>query len=559
MIAMRRLLLLPLLLAAPPVAADDRAPTVRVGNLASKAELARFERRIREACGREARIRVDAIASDKPKGRVVGQYPPRGTRVDCTAVAAGRPIATLYMSAGPAEARLFVPALFQPAQRRAFAQALRQACGAPVSITEIRRPSFLPPGRFVDQSPAQGMRYRCGDPIEVRLSSGPRGETATAERQYRAAPPAERAGPAPQQRAPQQPAPQQPSLPDPAAAAPSPAGLPAQSPAGLPAPAQAGTSPPAAPPAAPPPVLESIDPASIPAAPASAPRFNILGPSLFLLLIAGLLVLTMLWRLGPRPRTAPARPAADRASRPLPSLAPLAPLLALERGWPTATAELLPPARVPAGPPVDALPAVPLLRDLLRPIDPALDWIAATPLAALGGLAGSSGPLPESAEGADTLAPLRADFAAALRFALLFELPPLLARAWAQAPELPFAPQSPSQGPTPLRGWCPLAPHSIEVAVTPDLNLTAAGLPVARPALRLRLICTFPAARLYLRGTALDAFEPGATHVSALLDWAGQTRPLAVLRPHAGWPGQLPVTPPLQLHALPADRIRAAG
>jgi hypothetical protein len=198
---------------------------------------------------------------------------------------------------------------------------------------------------------------------------------------------------------------------------------------------------------------------------------------------------------------------------------------------------------------------VPLVRDLLRPLDPALDWIADTPLASVGGNAAHRwvDVRAQAPEGAETLAPLRPAFAEALRFALLFELPPLLARAWAQAPELPFQPDCPR------RGWCGLAPHAIEVAITPDLALTAAGLPVARPTIRLRLLLTFPAARLFLRGTALDAFEPGAVHVSAQLDWAGQSRPLAVLRPHAHWPGQLAVTPPLQLHALPADRLRAVG
>jgi hypothetical protein len=493
------------------VAAADKPVTTRVGNLANKGELARFERRVWQACGHEARIRLERRASDKRPGRVIGQMPPRGTRIGCDEANA-----TLFIAAGPAEARLFVPALLEPAQRRAFARQLTKACGAPVAITEIRRPSFLPPGRFVDQRPEQGMRYSCGDPIEVRLSAGPRGEAlAAAPRDTaRTSQPAARPVTAT------------------TAAAPLPRADPIPAPTAEPAPAPAPVE------------VETIDPAAIPASPAQAPRLNLLGPSLLLLLGAGLLVALMLRQLTPQRR--PKRPAA-RARPAVQPPAPLAPLLALERGWPSDSAQLLPATRLTSGPPVDALPPVPLLRDLLRPLDPALDWIAETPLNALGGL--GSGLV----EGAETLGSLRAQFAEALRFALLFELPPLLARAWAQAPELPGLPAGPQ------RGWSRLAPHMVEIAVTPDLNLTAAGLPVARPPLRIALQLGFGAARLYIRGAALDAFEPGPVHVSARLDWAGQSRPLAVLRPHAHWPGQLAVTPPLQLHALPADRLRAVG
>jgi hypothetical protein len=510
------------LLAAQPAPAADRAVTIRVGNLANKGERARFERRVWEGCGREARITIERHASSKRAGRVIGQYPPRGTRIGCHQAAA-----TLQVSAGPAAARLFVPALIEPAQRRAFARDLRKACGAPVAITETRSRSFLPPGRYIEQSPAQGVRYRCGTPIEIRLSAGPRGE-ALAAGKGPGEPRAERAAPA------AQPAPREVPTPAPAAAPPA-----AAQPAGQQPDQRTGPNPLPAPAVA----VETLAPADIPAAPESTPLVRLLAPSLLLLLLAALLVPVMLRRLAPRPRPHAPAAAANPTAPPLP---PVAPLLALERGWPHATARLLPPARVPTGPSVDALPPVPLLRDFLRPLDPALDWIAGTPLSGLGS------PGVEATDGAETLASLRADFHEALRFALLFELPPLLARAWASSPDLPLAAAGAR------RGWCSLDPHTVEVAVTPDLTLTAAGLPVARPALRLRLQFTFPAARLFLRGAALDAFEPGPVHASATLDWAGQSRPLGLLRAHASWPGQLSATPPLQLHAVP-QQARAVG
>jgi hypothetical protein len=540
------------LLAVQPAPAADRAVTIRVGNLANKGERARFERRVWEGCGREARITIERHASSKRAGRVIGQYPPRGTRIGCHQAAA-----TLQVSAGPAQARLFVPALIEPAQRRAFARELRKACGAPVAITETRSRSFLPPGRYIEQSPAQGVRYRCGTPIEIRLSAGPRGEALAARRgpaealaarrgpgealaatkgprealAARAAPLAATAAqPAPREA----PAPAREQSPAPAAGPPA-----AAQPAGQQPDQRTGPNPLPAPAVA----VETLAPADIPAAPGSTPLVRLLAPSLLLLLLAALLVPVMLRRLAPRPRPHAPAAAANPTAPPLP---PVAPILALERGWPHATARLLPPARVPTGPPVDALPPVPLLRDFLRPLDPALDWIAGTPLSGLGS------PGVEATDGAETLVSLRADFHEALRFALLFELPPLLARAWASSPDLPLA------APGARRGWCILDPHTVEVAVTPDLTLTAAGLPVARPALRLRLQFTFPAARLFLRGAALDAFEPGPVHASATLDWAGQSRPLGLLRAHASWPGQLSATPPLQLHAAPRQ-ARAVG
>ena len=531
----RRHLLLPVLalLAVQPAPAADRAVTIRVGNLANKGERARFERRVWEGCGREARITIERQASSKRAGRVIGQYPPRGTRIGCHQAAA-----TLQVSAGPAQARLFVPALIEPAQRRAFARELRKACGAPVAITETRSRSFLPPGRYIEQSPAQGVRYRCGTPIEIRLSAGPRGEALAAQKgpgealAERAAPLAATAA----QKGPGEPRAER-AAPLAAAAAP-------PAPREAPAPAREQSPVPAANPLpAPADAVDTLAPADIPAAPESTPLVRLLAPSLLLLLLAALLVPIMLRRLAPRPRPHAPAAAANPTAPPLP---PVAPILALERGWPHATARLLPPARVPTGPPVDALPPVPLLRDFLRPLDPALDWIAGTPLSGLGS------PGVEATDGAETLVSLRADFHEALRFALLFELPPLLARAWASSPDLPLAATGAR------RGWCTLDPHTVEVAVTPDLTLTAAGLPVARPALRLRLQFTFPAARLFLRGAALDAFEPGPVHASATLDWAGQSRPLGLLRAHASWPGQLSATPPLQLHAAPRQ-ARAVG
>jgi hypothetical protein len=535
-----------LLLAAPiamllpqSLPAVDRPVSIRVGNLANKGELARFERRVWEGCRQEAKIQLQRQASSKPPGRVVGQHPPRGTRIGCDAAAA-----ILYVSAGPPDAILYVPALVDPAQRRDFARQLRKACRAPVAIAEQYRPYPLPPGRFVDQSPAQGVRYRCGTPIEVRISAGPRADTRTTQKPLRAQPVASpvRKAPAPPA---QRPAPQL-----------------AEAPLRLPVPAQAQlqpqVEPQAQPPAAtptPPPAqaspiasgqalveVETIAPPVIPARPTRAARPDLIAPSLAVLLLAALLVAVMLRRVAPQPRPAAAH-VADRAAR---RPEPVAPLLRLVRGWPSAEARLLPPVRVSPGPAVDTLPPVPLLRDLLRPLDPALDWISGTPLAALG-----DQPVAPGAE-AETLATLRPDLAEALHFAMLFELPPLLARAWAMADHLPLLDQGPP------RGWCRLAPHSIAIEVTPDLQLQAAGLVIDRPQLRLRLLFTFPAARLFLRGTALDAFEPGSVHAAASLDWGGQTRPLAVLRPHTDWPGSVAVTPPLQVHGLPG-RLKAVG
>jgi hypothetical protein len=560
----RLLVLASLWLLTSPAAAADRPASIRVGNLANKGELARFERRVREGCGHDARIRRERHASDKPPGRVIGQHPPRGTRIGCD-----HATATLHISAGPARAQLYVPALIDPARRRAFARQLKDACGTPVAIAETRRRSPLPPGRFVDQKPAQGMRYRCGDPVEIRLSAGPRGEALAVVPQG-----ARDRKPDPAQAEPRATAPRPqpgPAAPAEAVPAPSAEALPSASPAVQPVQPPRATPRvvPPAPPAPAEPVAPAATTATAPPPPATPSRQTILGAGLTLLLLAALLVPLLRRRRRPAPapagiaRTAPPPPpvAPQSPQSPPAPPAPLAPLLALERGWPTATARLLPLSRIPPGPPVDALPPVPLLRDLLRPLDPALDWIADTPLAALGGRAAAEQPAGKqpagtsahTPAGGETLAPLRPAFAEALHFALLFELPPLLARAWAQAQDLPFQTEGAQ------RGWCSLAPHEIEVAVTPDLALTAAGLPVARPALRLRLRLIFPAARLYLRGSALDAFEPGAVHVSAQLEWAGQARPLAVLRPHALWSGQHAVTPPLALHANPTDPLRATA
>ncbi len=303
----------------------------------------------------------------------------------------------------------------------------------------------------------------------------------------------------------------------------------------------------------PPPPAGARSPAPPPASAQSPmPGLGLPQVALLLLLLAALLVPLYLGRRAPRPRPAakaPSHAPAGVAAAPGagPPAGPVALGLTLDCGWPAVEAALRPVAHDPAGPPADTLPPVPLLRDFLRPLDPALDWIAGTPLAPQGGAAAGHAP------GAGTYAPLRADFAEALRFALLFELPPLLAGAWAAAPALPFLGDA-------RRGWCSLAPNSIEVHVTPDMRVMLAGLPVLRPALSIRMLFTFPQARLFLRGSALDAIEPGPTHVSAVLDWAGQSRPLAVLRPFAEWPGARPVTPPLQLHArLPATSPPAAS
>lgn len=511
MAASRRTLCLIGLLAAAPLGAADRPATIRVGNLANKGELARFERRVWEGCGREADIRIERRASDQKPGRVIAQYPPRGTRIGCD-----RAFAVLTVSAGRPDARLYVPALVEPGQRRDFARQLRRACGASIDITEVRRPAPLPSGRFVAQSPAQGERYRCGAPLEVILSAGPRAATARVsppQTQPRAQP---RPRPSPPPEAPPPEVP--PPLPDPQPA-------PAEPPAPQPAPAP----PIARAPVAEPPAARAAAPA-----PAGADLPDLRAPLFLAVLLAALLAALTRRR---RPAPAQVRPPAA----PPPPMPPVASLLTLDRGWPRAEARLVPPSHASVGPPADLLPPVPLLRDLLRPPDPLIDWIADTPLAALDG----AGPGPVAA--GETLASLRADFAEALRFALLFELPPLLAQAWAAAPELPFVTQ-------PRRGWCALGPNSIEVCVMPDLRLRLAGVPVLRPRLVIRLRLTFTEARLYLRGTALDAFEPGATQVAAVADWAGRSRPLAVLRPHAEWPGSQAIIPPLQLRALSVTR-----
>lgn len=485
-------------LTAAPLCAAEEPPNIRVGNLANKGELARFERRVWEACGHEADIRIERRASAAKPGRVIAQYPPKGTRVGCNDARA-----TLTLSAGPPDARIFVPALVEPARRRAFVRQLRTACGAAIPIMEIRRASRLPEGRFLGQAPAQGTRYRCGAPLEVILSAGPRAGATRPEPR-----------PAPRKALP----PEQPRP------APPPEAPPPQVPPEVPTPAPDPQPNPAEPPPAPP-------------TPAAPDQPNLRAPFLLLPLLAALLA-ALLWRRRPGPPPARPVPVAPVRTRPQP---PVATLLTLDHGWPRAEARLVPLSRLPVGPPADLLPPVPLLRDLLRPLDPLLELIAQTPLAVLGG----TEPRPGDAE---TLAHLHTDFARALGFALLFELPPLLARAWAAAPALPFATQ-------PRRGWCPLAPNSIEISVTPDLRLRLAGIPVLRPCLAIRLRLTFTEARLFLRGTALDAFEPGATQVAAAADWAGRTHPLAVLRPHAEWPGSQAQTPPLQLRALAPGRL----
>ncbi|WP_199555917.1 hypothetical protein [Sandaracinobacteroides hominis] len=484
----------PLLLPAP-LAAQSSSQSIRVPNLSSIPDLNRYLKRARETCGKEPRIITESRPSTKPGGEVIGQHPERGTRVGCDATAV-----TLYVSAGPAPPELVVPTLIEPRHRAHFEQQASDFCNIPVRVAIRKEASPLAANMFLSQSPQQGGRYRCGAPISVSVSAGP--PKPRAERK----PPAKPAEP-------ETPAQASPTI------------------------APAATLPETATPslAPPPPAVEQPQPAA-PAEQAaiqspSRPFPWLLAASSALLLAAVLMF--ALWLLGRR------RAAARPATQTTPPSSGTEMSLAIGRPM---TAAALGPAMPADGQPVTTkLKPVPIVADLIHPIDPVVDWIAATTVAqastaALGGRGQRFG------GGGETLQPLRESIARGLSQALLFELAPLLADAYARARDLPAA--------IAAGGHTPLAPHSVVLTIYPDFTVTAGGLPLFRIAPSIELRIGLDSAAIEIRGHSLEAMAPGPLTVSARVSWLGESRPVQVAARHADWPGSVAIQPSRLLHSL---------
>ncbi len=544
--------------------AGGRVAVIRVGNLANKGELARFERRVREGCGRDAAIAVERRASDAPAGKMIGQYPARGTRVGCDAARA-----ILYVSDGPQAAALYVPALVTPRQRDGFERQASAVCRARVRIDERREASDLFRGAFLSQRPQQGQLYRCGAAVVVAVSAGDGGRQA--EPGPRPAAAAERravrpervwdgvvvGGPAPKvEPGRQDPAqgrvqPKDRAQLPPAAAGPETARdatdvpvaervLPQMGPAVAPEAAAAGPAVPVGPAAG----AGVLQPAPAPAEP--------LWPWLA---IAGVLVLGLGWLLrreaDPLPTVPGRKPGPLLVGAPVPpGTAPGTAPLGLVQGRPLATCSMAPaPAAAPAttgGTPgeVHVLPPKPVLGDLLGSLVDVADLVAATSLgdasaAALGGQGGRI-------SGGETLAALRRDIEQGLARALLFELAPLIAEGWGSAKALPHR-----SGAASAAGDILLAPHGLCITLYPDLTLRAGGIPLFRLDLSIELRMGLAAAAAVVRGRSLEALRPGRMQVAATLHWCGRRHAVRLPHPHVDAPGPIALRPARYVPGLP--------
>ncbi len=487
--------------AFPPslAAQTGKDSNVRVGKLSNSGELRRYKRRVLQACGYEPIVDVRKRSSDETVGEAIGQFPAVGTRVGCSETGA-----ILYLSAGPLPPTIYVPSLVEERHRANFEAYAGDICQRDLSVAVRRVMSSEARGQFLSQSPAQGQVYQCGTPVSVAISAG-RAMPVKADVVSKGA-------------------------------APDPGSSLKISPPASPAPPISSVAEPAMPPATTMPADQAIAEASpaispeIEEAPISLPTAT---PAYWPWIAAVLLLLGVMlgWKLLRRRSVA----------TPL-AVAMPAPLM-LQVNRPLAAATMAPAERLAELLPGETLPPDPIVEDILRNIDLAIDWIAQTAISDASATA--IGSYRARGAGGETLEALREPIGEGLREALMFELAPIIGDTWARARHFPLVDGQGGQG-----GSLQLAPHTLVISLYPDFQVTAAGIPLFRldPCIELRL--QLPAAGATVRGRDLVAIQPGAISASASLRWLGANRTIPLSNVSLAWSASTRLNPPRLVHAL---------
>ena len=119
-----------------------------------------------------------------------------------------------------------------------------------------------------------------------------------------------------------------------------------------------------------------------------------------------------------------------------------------------------------------------------------------------------------------------------------------LLQAWATAKELkalarPGHPQE--------LAHVTLKEHEVQLKLDPELQVTIAGVPVWTLPVRIILTATIEAARLAVRGGAIQSVAPGRIGFEGKVKWEEETLPLPLRKREIDVPGTLTLDPPFPL------------
>lgn len=123
-----------------------------------------------------------------------------------------------------------------------------------------------------------------------------------------------------------------------------------------------------------------------------------------------------------------------------------------------------------------------------------------------------------------------------------------LVQAWSTAQELKALAQP--DDPAEL-AQVTLKEHEVVLKLDPELQVTLAGIRVWQLPLTILLTTTLAAARLGVRGGAIEAVTPGRITFSGKVKWEDDTLPLPLKQKEIDIPGTLRLAPPF---ALPRGR-----
>lgn len=140
-------------------------PPLLVPRFESESDLAAFADRATSRCPAPVPSGVEQRESTETPGTRLDQRPAPGTRYRCGARL------TLFVSADPPP--LAVPTFASEADLAAFTSLATSLCPAPVPSGVEQRESSQPRGTRLDQRPAPGTRYRCGERLTLFVSAGP--------------------------------------------------------------------------------------------------------------------------------------------------------------------------------------------------------------------------------------------------------------------------------------------------------------------------------------------------------------------------------------------------
>lgn len=166
---------------SPAAAAEVPAPPPQfaVGDLDDPAALGLLRRRSQALCKAPATVQQrERRSTETPRGGFDGQSPAPDTIYTCN-----MPV-IVWRSLGPAPINASVSSSTRrPRITIAFLSSQKaiddlsdlvfRACGQPLSFSQEPRISASPKGDYLDQSPAPGSIYECGEPVTVFVSSGP--------------------------------------------------------------------------------------------------------------------------------------------------------------------------------------------------------------------------------------------------------------------------------------------------------------------------------------------------------------------------------------------------